>query len=97
MDRLWRAWRTRSVILITLLMTVHLDSLAEVKQHDLVIMKNWDHLTGHVKKLESGVLYIDLDYVSGSLGVDWLELEKVESAVGFPVLLRMGTGCRDDQ
>ena len=74
--------------------SVHLDSLAEVKQHDLVTMKNWDHLTGHVKKLESGVLYIDLDYVSGSLGVDWLELEKVESAGGFPVLFKNGDGLQ---
>ena len=42
---------------------------AQAKRKDLVIMiKNGDRLTGEVKKLEHGVLYVDLDYVSGSVG-----------------------------
>jgi Protein of unknown function, DUF481 len=65
-------------------------SLAEAAGKDLVTMKNGDHLTGQVKKLESGILYVDLDYVSGSVGVDWLQVDKVESSAGFQVLLRNG-------
>jgi len=46
---------------------------------DVIVMKNGDHLTGEVKKLEQGVLYVDLEYVSGSIGLDWLQVEQVQS------------------
>jgi hypothetical protein len=52
---------------------------AKVTRHDVIIMKNGDHMTGEVKKLENGVLYIATDYFSGSIGLDWLQVAKVES------------------
>ena len=63
---------------------------AQAKRNDVVIMKNGDHLTGEVKKLEHGILYIDLAYVSGSTGVDWDQVERVQSTGGFQVVLRNG-------
>jgi Protein of unknown function, DUF481 len=53
-------------------------------------MKNGDHLSGEIKKLESGVLYITLDYVSGSVGVDWKQVEKAQSAGFFEITLQNG-------
>jgi len=63
---------------------------AQAKRKDVVIMKNGDHLTGEVKKLEQGVLYIDLDYTSSVVGLDWLEVEQVKSTGGFQVVLKDG-------
>ena len=63
---------------------------AQAKRKDLVIMKNGDHLTGEVKKLEHGVLYVDLDYVSGAVGLDWMQVEQVQSTGGFQVVLKNG-------
>jgi putative salt-induced outer membrane protein YdiY len=63
---------------------------AQAKRHDIVIMKNGDHLTGEVKKLESGVLYVDLDYVSGSVGLDWSQVEKVQSGGNYQIVLNNG-------
>jgi putative salt-induced outer membrane protein YdiY len=63
---------------------------AQAKRNDLVIMKNGDRLTGEVKKLEQGVLYVDLVYVSGSVGLDWLQVERVQSTGGFQVVLKDG-------
>ncbi len=63
---------------------------ARAKRNDLVIMKNGDRLTGEVKKLEHGVLYVDLAYVSGSIGLDWLQVEQVQSTGGFQVGLKNG-------
>jgi putative salt-induced outer membrane protein YdiY len=60
------------------------------KRNDLVIMKNGDRFTGEVKKLEHGVLYVDLPYVSGSVGFDWLQVERVQSTGGFQVVLNNG-------
>jgi len=64
--------------------------LAKVTRHDIVIMKNGDHLTGEVKKLEQGVLYVQTDYFSGSVGLDWLQVEKVESTATFQIVLSDG-------
>jgi len=64
--------------------------LAKVNRHDTVIMKNGDRLTGEVKRLEQGILYIETDYFSGSVGVDWLQVEKVESKATFQIVLNDG-------
>jgi len=64
--------------------------LAKVKRQDTVIMKNGDRLTGEVKGLEQGILYIETDYFSGSVGVDWLQVEKVESKATFQIVLSDG-------
>jgi hypothetical protein len=63
---------------------------AKVTRHDVIIMKNGDHKTGEVKKLENGVLYIATDYFSGSIGLDWLQVAKVESTAGFQIVLKDG-------
>lgn len=58
---------------------------------DLVVMKNGDRFTCTVKKLQGGVLYIDTDYISGSTGLDWAQVEKVESPSAFQITLDDGT------
>ncbi len=63
---------------------------AKVKRHDTVIMRNGDRLTGEVKRLEQGVLYIETDYFSGSVGVDWLQVAKVQSTANYQVVLSDG-------
>ena len=63
---------------------------AKVKRHDTIIMKNGDRLTGEVKRLEQGVLYIETDYFSGSVGVDWLQVAKVESKATYQIVLKDG-------
>ena len=64
--------------------------LAKVKRLDTVIMKNGDRLTGEVKRLEQGILYLETDYFSGSVGVDWQQVEKVESKATFQIVLSDG-------
>ena len=64
--------------------------LAKVSRRDTVIMKNGDRLTGEVKKLEQGVLYIETEYFSGSVGLDWLQVAKVESPANFHITLSDG-------
>jgi putative salt-induced outer membrane protein YdiY len=65
-------------------------ALAKVKRHDLIIMKNGDHLTGEIKRLEQGVLYVATDYFSGNVGVDWLQVVKVESTANYQIVLSDG-------
>ena len=58
---------------------------------DVVVMKNGDRFTCSLNKLESGVLYIDTDYISGSTGLDWTQVQKVESPSIFQIILADGT------
>jgi hypothetical protein len=58
---------------------------------DLVIMKNGDRFTCTVKRLQAGVLYIDTDYISGSTGLDWDQVQKVESPSQFQITLDDGS------
>jgi hypothetical protein len=64
---------------------------ARAKSTDLVIMKNGDRLTGEVKKLESGILYFKVPYVSDSIQLDWLQVESVKSGSTFHVVLKDGS------
>jgi hypothetical protein len=73
-----------------LLLFAHSPVEAANRNTDIVVMKNGDRLTGQVKKLESGVLYIDLDYVWGSVGVDWNQVEEVQSSGVYQVTLQNG-------
>jgi hypothetical protein len=52
---------------------------------DVVVMKNGDRLTCEIKKLDHGVLSISLDYVDGTVYVDWLKVERIESNQLFEV------------
>ena len=80
----------RLVISLGLICVVATLCLAKVKRQDTVIMKNGDRLTGEVKRLEQGILYIETDYFSGSVGVDWLQVEKVENKATFQIALSDG-------
>src|SRR5580704_1985196 len=87
-------FRYRVVAALSLSCALHLISASacfgKVKRHDTVIMKNGDRFTGEVNKLEQGILYIETDYFSGSVGIDWIQVEKVESKATFQVVLSDG-------
>ena len=76
------------LVVITVLVFVGIP--ASAKRHDTVVMKNGDQLSGEVKKLENGLLYFDTDYVSGSIQLDWLQVERVQSTGAFQIVLKNG-------
>jgi Protein of unknown function, DUF481 len=61
------------------------------KASDLLVMKNGDRLTCEVKSLNGGVLSVNLDYVDGTLAVDWSEVARLESSQLFVVLAQDGS------
>jgi putative salt-induced outer membrane protein YdiY len=64
---------------------------AHAERHDLVIMNNGDHLSGKLKKLENGILYFSVPYVSDSIQLDWLQVQGVKSTDAFEVVLKNGS------
>jgi putative salt-induced outer membrane protein YdiY len=61
------------------------------KPVDVVVMRNGDRLSGEIKKVEHGLLYIETPYISGEqVAVDWLQVERIESARAYRVVLNNG-------
>src|SRR5580704_4089171 len=77
-------------ILFLALLAVFLCSAAEAKRKDVVVMNNGDHFTGQVKRLVNGLLFVETDYVSGDIGLDWNQVESVQSTATFQIVLNNG-------
>jgi hypothetical protein len=52
---------------------------------DVIVMKNGDRLTGDIKGLSAGVLYISMDYILGTSSVQWSKVAHLESKQLFVV------------
>ena len=63
---------------------------AQAKRKDVVVMNNGDHITGQVKHLQNGLLYVETDYVSGNIGLDWNQVQSVESTATYRIVLNNG-------
>jgi Protein of unknown function, DUF481 len=80
--------RTICIALTTLLPAAAL--LARDKT-DVIILDNGDRLTGEIKALKAGVLYLSLDYVDGTIAVQWSKVASLESRQLFIVQMRDGS------
>ncbi|MGC2111123.1 MAG: DUF481 domain-containing protein [Candidatus Korobacteraceae bacterium] len=52
---------------------------------DILVMKNGDRLTGEIKGLDEGVLYVSFDYILGTSSVQWSKVAHLESKQLFIV------------
>lgn len=57
---------------------------------DVIVMKNGDRMTCEIKSLDRGTLSINLDYVDGTISVDWSKVIRLESTQIFLVLTEDG-------
>ena len=53
---------------------------------DVIHFKNGDRWTCEIKKLDNGFLSVGLDYVDGTVQVDWREVARIESPQQFVVI-----------
>ena len=58
---------------------------------DVIVMKNGDHLTGEIKGMSQGVLYISMNYILGTSDVQWSKVDHIESKQLFLVKTEGGT------
>jgi hypothetical protein len=58
---------------------------------DVIVMKNGDRMTGEVKGLDSGVLSLSLDYVDGTISLQWSKVARMESGQKFIVQTEDGS------
>jgi len=74
---------------LPLLLFVSAVCLAREKK-DTIQFTNGDRITCEIIKLEKGYLYVKLDYVDGTVAMDWSKISKVESAQEFVVANKAG-------
>jgi putative salt-induced outer membrane protein YdiY len=65
-------------------------SSARATRKDVVVMNNGDRFTGQVKRLQNGLLFVETDYVSGNIGLDWNQVDSVQSTGTFHIVLNNG-------
>src|SRR5271165_3587961 len=58
---------------------------------DIIVMKNGDRLTGEVKGLDAGVLYVSMSYILGTSSLDWSKVARLESKQLFIVRTQDGS------
>lgn len=58
---------------------------------DVLILKNGDKLTCEIKKLDHGYLNVGLDYVDGTVQVDWTKIARIQSSQLFVITDQKGT------
>ncbi len=65
---------------------------------DVLVLNNGDRITCEVKAMDAGVLYVSIDYIDGTVMVDWRKVARVESRHLFVVKTQDGrvyTGTLD--
>jgi hypothetical protein len=58
---------------------------------DVMFMNNGDRMTCEVKVLEAGVLYVDFEYIDGTVSVNWWKVARLESKRLFHVKTEDGS------
>ena len=84
------SFRLRVIAVATTLLLNPLVAFGK-RNTDVVVMNNGDRLTGEIKKLENGILYVETNYFSGSIGLDWLQVERVQSTGNYQITLKDGS------
>jgi putative salt-induced outer membrane protein YdiY len=79
-----------SRVLFLTLLTLLLCFPAQANRKDVVVMNNGDHFTGQVKRLQNGLLFVETEYVSGSIALDWNQVQSVQSTATYRIVLNNG-------
>ena len=86
----WIHMNIRGVLLNAALVFFATSLLAREKT-DVLVMTNGDRMTCQVKGLESGVLYVSVDYIDGTTSVQWSKVARLESKQLFIVKTEDGS------
>jgi len=80
-------WNSLQLFLFTTLVFFNHPVIAQ--RTDILVLKNGDHITGEIKKLEYGLLTYKTDN-AGTLTVKWKDVMRLKSAQTFELTLKNG-------
>jgi hypothetical protein len=61
------------------------------KAIDVIVMKNGDRITGEIKTLNGGALTVRVEYIDGTISLDWAKVVRVESNYLFVIKTQDGS------
>ncbi len=67
------------------------DDAGSGEKNDVLYMKNGDRMTCEIKSLDAGSLQVSLDYVDGTISVQWSRVQRLDSKRLFIVTLEDGS------
>jgi len=85
----WRRYFSRVVAVLLSVLTTSATLFAADKT-DQIWLKNGDHLTGEIKKLQLGVFYFKPKYALNSIEIDWAQVDRIDSIERFNVIFANG-------
>ncbi len=71
------------------LLALHSSPVRAHHKTDVVILVNGDHVTGEIKRLERGILFVSTDSM-GTVEIEWDKIERVTSQYRYTVALQSG-------
>jgi hypothetical protein len=78
------------MVVIVLASWFMVSPLQAADKTDQIWLKNGDHLTGEIKKLQLGVFYFKPKYALNSIEIDWTEVDRIETVERFNVVFTNG-------
>ncbi len=84
------SFRLSICILVFAPLLAYASSPAKAMRKDVVVMNNGDHFTGEVKSLQNGLLFVETEYVSGNIGLDWNQVVSVQTTATYRIVLNNG-------
>jgi putative salt-induced outer membrane protein YdiY len=81
---------SRRLVVIVLATFVMAAPLLAADKTDQIWLKNGDHLTGEIKKLQLGVFYFKPKYALNSIEIDWTQIDRIETVERFNVIFTNG-------
>jgi len=81
----------RNLGALAVLLCLIASPLLAKRDDDRVVLKNGDHITGEIKKIERGTLFFKPGYALEDIQIDWTRVERLESQDDFTVGLTDGS------
>jgi len=80
----------RNLGAVIILLSLSASPLLAKRNDDRVVLKNGDHITGEIKRIERGTLYFKPGYALDDIRINWTQVERLESQDYFTVGLTDG-------
>lgn len=74
-----------------LLLFVSSSTLFAREKSDVIVMKNGDRITCEVKSVDAGGVYADVDYIDGTVKIQWSKVARIDSKQPFIVRTKDGS------
>ena len=81
-----RVWRISVLLLLT-----SASLLFARDKSDVIVMKNGDHITCEVQSVDSGGVYASVDYIDGTVKIEWSKVARIDSKQPFIIQTEDGS------